>query len=178
MKDPLGIVPPDIKARYEAAEWVDGAVKSGRALEAHLKATFGPEMEVVLVKTTIDPEKCPESCIPGRWHVRRNNSPPTLPSYIPITTPDGGYRDPDFGVVEELHRIDLTRREVKERVLAQTRTDSPHKAAERALKKEQRRDVMAMDYRAARRTRGEGGLKKSFEGKRRVEKAPSTSKPS
>lgn len=166
MKDPLGIVPYDIRAKYEKAEWVDGAVKSGRALEAHLKATFGREMEVVFVKPRS--RDIPESCIPGRWHVRRNNPPPAVPSYIPITTPDGGYRDPDFGVVEELHRIDLRRPEVKARVLAETRTDSPHKAAERALRAEQRRDAMAEDYRAARRVRGETGLKKSFDGKRKA----------
>lgn len=163
----MGIVPPDIKARYEQAEWVDGAVKSGRALEAHLKATFGSEMEVVFVKPNPAPD-IPASCVPGRWHVRRNNPLPAVPSYIPITTPDGGYRDPDFGVAEELHRIDLRRPEVKARVLAQTRTDSPQKAAERALRTEQRRDVLKSDFKAAKRVRGEGGLKKSFEGKRKA----------
>lgn len=164
MEDPLGIVPADIRAKYEQAEWVDGAVRSGRALEAHLKATYGPEMEVVFVRPRA--QDAPASCIPGRWHICRQNPPPAVPSYIPITTPDGGYRDPDFGVVAELAEIDLRRPEVMKRVLDQTRTDSPQKAAERALRKEQRQDVAKMDYKAARRTPGEGGLKRSYARKR------------
>jgi len=71
-------------------------------------------------------------------------------------------------VIGELAEIDLRDSKVKQRILDRTRTDSPHKAAERALRKEQRIDVMASDYKAARRVRGEGGLKKSFERKRRM----------
>lgn len=166
MEDPFDLVPPEIKARYEKAEWVEGAARSGRALEAHLKDTYGPEMEVVFVRPRA--QDTPASCIPGRWHVRRNNPPPAVPSYIPITTPDGGYRDPDFGVVAELAEIDLRRPEVMKRVLDRTRTDSPQKAGERALGKEQRRDILKSDFQAAKRVRGEGGLKKSYERKRKM----------
>lgn len=166
MKDPLGIVPQDIKARYERAEWVERSVTAGRALERELKATFGPEMEVVLVKPTIDPETAPENVVPGRWHVRRNNPPPALPTYIPILASNGGYRDPDSGVIAELAKIDLRRPGVKERLMQETRTDSPHKQAERDLKKEQRRDVLKSDFKAAKRVRGEGGLTKDFSKKR------------
>jgi hypothetical protein len=165
VRDAFDLVPPEIKARYEQAEWVERSVTAGRALERELKSLYGPEMEVVLVKPNIGPD-CPQSAIPGRWHVRRNNPPPAVPTYIPITAPDGGYRDPDSGVIAELAEIDLRRPEVKQRFLERTRSDAPDKAAERELRKEQRRDIMAMDYRAARRTRGEGGLKKNYERKR------------
>lgn len=166
MEDPFNLVPPDIKERYQRADFVDRAQKAGRLLEKHLQATFGREMEVVFVRHDIDPDRLPTTAIPGRWHVKRNNPLPALPSYIPITAPDGSYRDPDSRVPAELAEIDLRRPEVKERVLAETRTDSPQRAAERLLKQEQRRDELASHYRAARRTRGEGGLRKSFERKR------------
>jgi hypothetical protein len=166
MKDPFGLVPADIKARYERAEWVDGAAKSGQALERELKSLYGSEMEVVLVKPTIDPATCPASAIPGRWHVRRNNPPPAVPTYIPITTPDGGYRDPDSGVIAELAEIDLRRPEVRQKFLDRSRIDAPHKQRDRDLKKEQRHDELEHNFKAAKRVRGEGGLTKSFEAKR------------
>lgn len=166
MRDPLNLVPPDIKARYEQAEWVEGATRAGRALETELKSVFGPEMEVVLVKPTIDPEYTPQNVIPGRWHVRRNNPPPALPTYIPITTPDGGYRDPDSGVVRELADIDLRRPGVMQKMLERTRNDQPHKKRERELHKEQRRDILREDFRAAKRTPGDGGVKRSYAAKR------------
>jgi hypothetical protein len=166
MKDPFGLIPEDIKARHERAEWVDRAATAGRALERELKSLYGRQMEVVLVKPTIDPAQCPPSAIPGRWHVRRNNPPPAVPTYIPITTPDGGYRDPDSGVIAELANIDLRRPEVMQKFLDRSRIDSPHKKRERDLRTEQRRDVLKSDFLAAKRVRGEGGLKKSFAGKK------------
>lgn len=166
MRDLFGLVPPDIKARHERAEWVDRSVTAGRALERELKSTFGPEMEVVLVKPTIDPENTPENVVPGRWHVRRNNSPPALATYIPILAPGGGYRDPDAGVIAELAEVDLRRPGVKEKLIAYGRTDRPHKQTERALKKEQRIDTAKSDFKAAKRVRGDGGLTRSFAGKR------------
>ena len=156
MQDPLGIVPADIRAKYEKAEWVQGATHAGRALERELKALYGPRMEVVLVKPSIDPEHAPANVIPGRWHVRRNNDPPAVPTYIPITAPDGGYRDPDSGVTAELVNVDLTRPEVRQRFMDHSRTDSPHLQAERNLRKEQRQDVLKSDFKAAKRVRGEG----------------------
>lgn len=166
MEDPLGIVPADIRARYEGAEFVDRAQKAGRLLEKHLKATFGPELEVVFVRHDIDPEQLPPSAVAGRWHVRRNNPLPAAPTYIPILAPGGGYRDPDSGVPAELHEIDLRRPEVMQRMLDQTRVDQPHKRGERELFKEQRIDELKSNFKAARRVRGEGGLKRSFQRKR------------
>lgn len=50
-----------------------------------------------------------ESPEPGivldRWHVIRYN-PDAPPTFMAITTPDGGYRDPDSGVLEDLSRAD------------------------------------------------------------------------
>lgn len=166
MKDPLGLVPPDIKAKYDRAEWVDRSATAGRALEKELKSVFGREMEVVLVRHDISPEALPVNAVAGRWHVRRNNPPPELPTYIPILGEDGGYRDPDAQVIAELAARDLRRPGVLQKMLDRGRTDQPHKQRERDLRKEQRRDELKSNFKAAKRVRGEGGLKKSFAGKR------------
>lgn len=168
MQDPLGIVPPDIRAHYERAEFVDRAAKAGRALAAELKGIYGPQLDVVFVRPGPD---LPESCVPWRWHVCVQPQPPAVAHYYPILGPGGSYREPDFGVVNELAEIDLRRPEVMKKMLERSRTDQPHKQGERDLRKEQRRDVMASDYKAARRVRGEGGLKRSFEAKRKMKKA-------
>lgn len=169
MKDPYGLVPPDIRARYEAQEYVDRVksdVPAARELIKELRSAFGPEMDCVFVRADISPEKLPDNAVPGRWHVRRNNPPPLLATYIPITTPGGGYREPGASVIPELAAVDLRRPGVKEELIARTRTDAPHKAKERDLKKEQRLDVLKSDFKAAKRVRGEGGLKKRTDKKR------------
>jgi len=168
VKDAFNLVPPDIKARYEREEMVARCLKGKHGLDEALKDRFGPNVDCVLLNANGNPEDYPESVIPGYWHIRVQPPPPALPHYIPITTPEGGYREPCPRVIGELAEIDLRDSKVKQRILDRTRTDSPHKAAERALRKEQRIDVMASDYKAARRVRGEGGLKKSFERKRRM----------
>lgn len=47
--------------------------------------------------------------VANRWHVRRRNDPPADDSYFAITTPDGGYREPDGGVAEEMAARDMRR---------------------------------------------------------------------
>ena len=167
LEDRLGIVPPDIRARYERQEFVERGVNAGRALARYLKEHYGPEMDVVFVRHDARPDDIPESCVPGRWHVVKHIPPPALPRYLPILGPGGSYRDPDFGVVAELAETDLRRPGVMERMMERNRTDAPHKRRERELKTEQRRDELKHNFEAAKRVRGEGGLKKSFEAKRR-----------
>lgn len=165
LNDPMGLVPPDIKARYAAQEFVDQVkrdVPAAKALIRDLQSAFGPEMDCVFVRADIDPSRLPENAVPGRWHVRRNNPPPELATYIPILAPGGGYREPDATVVAELAKVDLRRPGVREDLMNRARTDQPHKQRERDLKREQRRDVLKEDFRAAKRVRGDGGLKKSF----------------
>ena len=150
------------RALYEGEAFIDRLATGGKSLERELHSAFGPELEVVRVRTDYAKEGMPDGCVPGAWHVRRNNRRPELPTYIPIIGPGGTYRDPDSRVVAELASRDLRRREVKERILLESRIDSPHKQKDRDLAKEQRLDVMKEDFRAAKRVRGEGGLKKNF----------------
>lgn len=168
MQDRYNLIPGDIRERYERAEFVDRAAKAGKLLEAHLKATMDPALEVVFVRHDIDPDYLPTSAVAGRWHVRRQNPLPELPTYMPILAPGGAYRDPDSGVPAELAAMDLRRPEVREKVLERARTDSPGRKRAKELEGEQRRDELLTDFQAARRVRGEGGLHKSFEGKRKA----------
>lgn len=158
----------ELRAIYRREDFIDtlsmsgGARHQAGALEQELHSAFGPEMEVVRVRGDYDPAGMPPGCVPGAWHVRRRNPAPELPTYMPIVGPGGTYREPDSRVVAELAARDLRRRGVRQDLINRSRTDAPHKAAERALAAEQRRDVMKEDFRAAKRVRGEGGLKKNF----------------
>src|SRR5882672_7769611 len=168
MDDPFGLIPPDIRAKYEKAEWVEKASTAGRALEKELKSIYGREMEVVIVGQRVKPGEngVPETVVPGCWHVRRNNPPPALPTYMAILNEDGGYREPDARVIAELEARNLRNPKVMQETLSKTRTDQPHLKPARDLYKEQRHDQLNEDFRAARRVRGEGGLKKGYAGKR------------
>jgi hypothetical protein len=79
-----------------AAQWLNQAVK---ARDTRLSIVWGKEQAT-------DPR-----ITPGRWHVRLDLSQEGAPDlYMAITTPDGGYREPDSGVLHEIERRDMTRR--------------------------------------------------------------------
>lgn len=171
MEDRLGIIPPDIRARYEREEMIERCLGKKASLNHALQSEFGEHVDCVLIgpiRSREQREGIPDSVIPERWHIRVDRGAPYKPQFIPITTESGGYREPGPDVLQMLAERDLRRPGVKEALIAKTRTDSPHKAAERALRKEQRIDVLKEDFRAAKRVRSDGGLKKSFQGKRRM----------
>ncbi|MGH2941059.1 MAG: hypothetical protein ACRDPE_23415 [Solirubrobacterales bacterium] len=155
----------ELRALYRNEDFIDRLSNWGGPLEAELVSAFGPEMEVVRLRSDYAVEGMPIGAVPGAWHVRRTNPEPELPTYMPIVGPEGTYREPDSRVVGELAKRDLRRPGVREAFLNESRIDSPHKAAERALAKEQRRDILREDFRAAKRVRGDGGLTKNFSAK-------------
>lgn len=167
--DPFGLLPASIRARYEARDFVDkvrSSAPAARALREELRSAFGPEMDVVFVRPDIAASELPDGAVRGRWHVRRDNPVPESPTYMAILGENGAFREPDALVIAELAKRDLRRSGVLQGFLDRSRTDRPDLQRERDLRREQRRDVMAADYKAARRVRGEGGLKKSFQRKR------------
>lgn len=95
--------------------------------------------------------------VSGRWHVERKN-PGVLPSYFPITTPDGGYREPDFGVYEEIKRRDMWTADGLVKALARRDKENARREKDKALKSEQRKDEIAADLRAGWRVAGDGGI--------------------
>lgn len=157
MEDRYGLIPADIRARYEREEFVDRGARAGRELDRALKA-LDERLECVFVHPGVPEDELPAGAIAGRWHVRRHNPPPALPSYKPILARGGGYREPDHDVIWELQDQDLRRPEVKRKVMEAGRTDGGHSDA--ALREEQRRDEMQADYRAARRMKSERELAK------------------
>jgi hypothetical protein len=158
MQDRLGLLPPSIRAKYEREEFVDKTASNVRGFADALKG-LDPNLEQVFVRHDIAESELPVNGRRGRWHIRRQNPAPLAPSYIPILGPDGTYRDPDSGVLQELAEGDLRKREVMDGVMERTRTDRGGRK-DGDLRAEQRQDQMKEDYRAARRVPGETGLKK------------------
>lgn len=106
---------------------------------------------------------------PGFWHVVRRNDPPTPDSYMVITdrglgVMDGGFREPDSGVIELLRQGDMHRRGY---ALPSDDYDVVEAAAqkERDRQTEQRGDEVRSDFAAAKRVAGDGGLEKRLWGK-------------
>lgn len=159
MRDVLGLVPPEIRARIAREEYVDRQAGAGRALKAALRS-MDPLLGLVFVKPVAE-EMLPPGAIPGRWHVKRDNPPPAVPTYIPITTPDGGYREPSERILMELADRDLTNPKVLERILDQGRDQR-----QKELEKEQRLDEIRADFKTAKRLT-EGALENSYASRRK-----------
>lgn len=71
--------------------------------------------------------------IPGFWHVQRQN-PETMPTYIPLTDPNGGFAEPASHHLEMLREADLQRpgafREFQRKQEARVKEMERRKAAE------------------------------------------------
>jgi len=163
--DPLGLVPPEIKARYQREEFVDRGVRAKHAVDRALKA-LDPNLECVFIGPRVPRHKLPPEAVAGRWHVRKHNKAPNAPSYIPILGPEGSYCDPDVGMdrwLAELASRDLRKPGVLEEVLRKTRADGGN--PDKELEREQRRDELVVDLKAGKRVTGEGGLTKRKWGK-------------
>lgn len=93
--------------------------------------------------------------IPGRWHMKLLTHP--VNAYFPITGPNWEYRDPDLHFAEEMKERDLQRSGALKEI--EDVEDQRERDALRAelLEGEQREDETAMNWRAAKRVRGDGG---------------------
>lgn len=161
MFDRFGLLPDDIRANYEREALIDRSLAAGEALSRALKA-YDERLDCVFITDRVRPDEIPSmgEIVPGRWHVRRKNDG-VVDSYTPITTPDGGYRDPDWGVLRELQERDLWNgarlpsgiEEEAKRILAGER------------EREAMRDELAEDFRAIGRLGGDGGLTRRVRGR-------------
>lgn len=168
MKDPLGLVPKHIREIHERQEFVDRGARVGRELDQALKAVDS-RLSCVFIRPDIREADLPGEAIAGRWHVRRHNDPPALPTYLPIVGPNGTYADPEVQVdriIRQLAERDLRRKGVTARMMELGRADSQKKTHAKELEAEQRRDEIKHNFEAAKRVAGEGGLHKSFAKKR------------
>lgn len=103
------ILPPEVQYRMELEE---GLERLGRLREragwlkefdAHLKQI---DHRLSLVKATENSTQA--GLVPGFWHVQRLNDV-TMPSYLPITMPDGSFSEPTSWHLEQLRKSDLQR---------------------------------------------------------------------
>jgi len=155
MRDPYGLVPPHIKANYEADEMADRAISHATSLFKELRSF---DNEIVDVRFYTERAQPIHGIKPGRWHVVRRNAPPAPDSYFPIETPAGGYREPDSGVLDELRARDLRNRTVWERIEQEHRDKKPSALQEPDYTDDGSAEEIAHDVRAASRVAGEGGM--------------------
>lgn len=126
----------------------DAHKQAAAALTAALE-DLDPRLGCCFVTAGADPAW---GVVPGRWHVVRRNEPPTPDSYTAITTESGGYREPDFGVLAEMHKRDMW----KHGAPPEPEPQGPAKPIAGA------KDMVAEDVRAAWRLPGEGGMTKKL----------------
>jgi hypothetical protein len=156
MKDTLE-VPPEIKLTIEAEQYADRQAKADRSIRRALHA-LDPDLDLLRVRPDIAPEIVPPGAIPGRWHVRNKAAKP-IPTFAPIETPDGGFREPDSGILREMARRDMRKREVRRALYERQEREEARSKQAKDLETEQRRDEMAEDLRAGWRVAGTGGLR-------------------
>lgn len=106
---------------------------------------------------------------PGFWHVVRRNDPPAPDSYIVITDAglgkmEGGFREPDSGVIHELQRMDSWASHWKlptddyDAVEAELQRERDRKADQRA-------EEFVANVKTGLRLPGDGGFNKRLWGK-------------
>jgi hypothetical protein len=161
MRDPFGLVPPEIRAMAENDEVIERetrekgvAIFIDKALKEH-----DPHLSLVKVKDGVDEWDLPPGCIPGRWHVRRLN-PGFIPTFWPIVGPNGEYREPTHTILEEMRARDLHREDTMRALRERQSREGAAKQRGDDLRAEQRRDELAADLRAGKRLAGDGGLTK------------------
>jgi hypothetical protein len=93
--------------------------------------------------------------IPGRWHMKLYTHPRN--EYFPITGPNWEYREPELVIVEEMKARDLWRRGALEEIRKGEEREEADQARQERLEQEQRKDEVALAYRAAKRVSGDGG---------------------
>lgn len=96
-------LPPHVQENLEREQQVDDQIFVARYWNQVFKQR-DHRLSVVFAKSGAKPPLIAE-----RWHVRRRNAGDAEDSYMPITTPSGGYREPGLDTLEELNRRDLWR---------------------------------------------------------------------
>lgn len=158
MKDTFGLVPPEIKRMVEAEEYNEDLARAGKGISEALTA-LDPDLDLVFVRHDAAPEILPPGAVPGRWHVR-NKGAAELPTFTPIETPSGGYRDPDSGILHEYAARDMRKDEVRRATYGRAEREQVVRQRKQALETEQRRDEIKHDLKIGWRLPGDGGLRR------------------
>jgi len=98
----------DQMTRKQYVEKREGFSHVERALKE-----LDPKLSLVYVGLRVPHDKCPIGALPGRFHVRRDNHEAGVPdTFMPIVNQHGEYTDPDMGIVENLKKHDLWKKNV------------------------------------------------------------------
>lgn len=165
MKDVFGLVPPQIKQMVEAEDYNDRQAKAGRAISEALTA-LNPYLDLIFVRHDAAPEMIPPGAVAGRWHVRNKAAQP-IPTFSPIETPSGAYREPDSGILAEYSARDMTKPGAMQALMERPMREKAKNEKAKALENEQRRDEIKEDLRAGWRVAGDGGLRRRTWGRGR-----------
>lgn len=130
----------------------------GEALERELRG-LDDRLRVVRISDKageLHPRSRAPGVVPGRWHVKLLTYPRN--AYFALCGPDWAYAEPGLYWVERFKARDLWRKGALEEI--RKSEDEAERATARAvlLEREQHRDEIALDYRAALRTRDKRGL--------------------
>jgi hypothetical protein len=79
---------------------------------------------------------------PGYWHVKRDN-PTTMPTFIPLTGPDGEFVEPSSSHLEMLRRSDLQRKGAFDDLVKRHDAAAEKAAKLKETQREERVDHMA-----------------------------------
>lgn len=152
MREDTLYAPPELRRVVEAEQYRDSSAKVDAGIRSALRA-IDPELDLLRVRLDIAPEAIPPGAVPGRWHVRNRGAKP-LPTFTPIETPEGGYREPDSGVLRELIRRDMRNRAVRRRTYERDERQRKQDKHAKGLADEQRRDELKADLKAGWRVMG------------------------
>lgn len=151
MEDTL-YAPPELRRVVEAEQYKDGAARVDPGIRAALRS-IDPELDLLRIRLDAAPEILPPGAVPGLWHVRNRGAKP-LPTFTPIETPEGGYREPDSGVIRELRRRDMRNREVRRMTYERDERLKRQAEHDKNLQNEQRQDELRADLKAGWRVKG------------------------
>lgn len=159
------VVPAWVEENQERERFIDGQIMLGlywtrvlKDFDERLSVVFITEnAHAIAVEDGVTYKVEIPGIVPGRWHVRRKNDPPYADTYMPITTPEGEYREPDAQVVEEVQRRSMQNRTVSD-IIEERKVDERAQERQRELFREQMRDESAIHIRAMQRLPGDGGM--------------------
>lgn len=140
--------------KAEQAEQVESKVREVERLERELKS-IDPSLSLIVAK----PGSEDVGLIPGRWHVQK--SIPNAPDeFWPLVGPNDEYREPGAWVLEEFQANDLWDPRVHRTKQEARRKLREARVRAKRLEAEQRIDEVEYNAQAARRVKGEEGLRK------------------
>lgn len=164
MIDKFGLLDPVTKANLQREEMVSSQVQQAAHVAKGLK-DLDRRLNLVFFEERAEAR---HDVVPGRWHVWLDNDPGKPDKYYPIQSPDGSYREPDWGVVEAMKMAD-TWSPSYELPDDSIEAEEARLEEKRAKKREELSEEIASNYAAAKRVAGDGGLEKRLWGRGAVD---------